>query len=190
MNAIVRHVTGARPVSIQTTARRMLDEAGGDLNSATEKLINYVSALPRLQMEVIRIGARKLINEVPQTDRRAVEREFAMTDSGNPFAKAPHRMNAAAKTAQARIRARAGHLRNTLLTLPYVIGNICKPLGEWTGSEILTHGETQLMSGATQIRNARFLIAVGHAAGAGKIGAVLDEDAIQRLKVEAESSAV
>ncbi|TIL38570.1 hypothetical protein [Mesorhizobium sp.] len=100
MNAHARHVTGAKAISVQTLARQMLTEAGDDLNKATDKFVGYLANFPRLAEEVLRIGARKLINEVPQAERKAITmRESTAT----PFAKAPHRMNDGARRAQERI---------------------------------------------------------------------------------------
>ena len=187
MTALRKHVTAAKAVTVQTLARQMLDEAGGDLGKATDKLVGYISNFPRLTEEVLRIGARKLINEVPQVDRRAA----TMSDNGNkPFASAPHRMNDGALRAKERLLKRGGHLKNTLLAMPFVIGSISKPLGEWVGTEIEAYGETQLLSGATQVRNARFAIAVGRAAGNKKIGYALKEEEVAQLRAEALDTAV
>lgn len=181
-----KHATGAKPVSVQTIARQMLTEAGGDLNRATDKLVGYIANFPRLSDEVLRIGARKLINEVPQIERQAIMR----AEGSASFVKAPFRMNDGARRAQERLLKRAGHLRNSLLSMPYVIDGTSKPLGEWIGSEIEAYGETQLMAGATQVRHARFAIAVGRAAGSTKIGEALDEAAVGRIHTEAMASEV
>ncbi|WP_031200386.1 hypothetical protein [Mesorhizobium sp. LSHC414A00] len=187
MNAHARHVTGAKAVSVQTLARQMLAEASGDLNKATDKFVGYLSNFPRLAEEVLRIGARKLINEVPQVERKA---ETMRVSVGQPFAKAPHRMNDGALRAKERLLKRGGHFKSALLGMPFVINGISKPLSEWVGTEIAAYGETQLMAGATQIRNARFAIAVGNAAGNKKIGFALKEDDVARLREEAMSSSV
>lgn len=187
MNAHARHVTAARSISVQEIARKMLTEAGGDLNKATDKFVGYLANFPRLTDEVLRMGARKLINEVPQVDRKAITMRDSVTQ---PYGKAPHRMNDGARRAQERILKRGGHIRTAYLTMPFVIGSISKPLSEWVGTEITAYGETQLMAGATQIRNARFAIAVGNAAGNKKIGYALKEEDVARLREEADSSAV
>lgn len=187
MNAHVRHVAGAKAISVQELARKMLTEANGDLAKATDKFVGYLANFPRLAEEVLRIGARKLINEVPQIERKA---ETMRASCGQPFAKDPHRMNDGALRAKERLLKRGGHIKTALLTMPFVINGMSKPLGEWVGTEIAAYGETQLMSGATQIRNARFAIAVGNAAGNKKIGYALKEDDVARLREEALSSAV
>lgn len=174
-------IVKAQPVTVATLARQMLTEANGDLTKATDKLVGYVSNFPALADEILRIGARKLINEVPVMDRKAA----TAPDGDRPFIRAPHRMNAGARAAKERLVKRAVHLRNSLLSMPYVINGMSKPLGDWLGVEIEAYGETQLMAGTTQIRNARFAIAVGRAAGHKKIGYALKEDDIARMHEEA-----
>lgn len=184
MNAHARHVTGARAISVQTLARQMLTEAGGDLNKATDKFVGYLANFPRLAEEVLRIGARKLINEVPQNARNDIIRAETTP------AKAPPRMNDGARRAQERALKLGGHLKSSLLSMPFVIGSISKPLAEWIGTEIAAYGESQLLAGATQIRNARFAIAVGNAAGHKKIGQALKESDVSFLREEAMKTSV
>ena len=71
MNSHARQVTGSKPISLQTIARQMFDESHGDLAKATEKMVNYVTNLPRLSDELLRIGARTLINSIPTIERKA-----------------------------------------------------------------------------------------------------------------------
>ncbi|MBZ9943493.1 hypothetical protein LB533_20615 [Mesorhizobium sp. BR1-1-13] len=185
MNAYARHVTGAKALTLQSLARQMLDEAGGDLSAAATKLANYASNIARYKDELLLIGARKLINEVPQTQRAGILREHG----GTAFAKAPHRMNDAAKATQARMRMAGRTIKSALMDLPFTIGGAVKALREWTGGEVLAHGEVELSKGTSAVRNARFLVAVGRAAGDKKIGD-LGDAAVERLHKEAMSSDV
>lgn len=182
MNAIAKTVVGKR-LSISEVARNMLDEANGDLGKATEKLANYAGNIASYRDELLRIGARKLLNEIPQAARAAILREDAS------FLKAPHRMTAGAKAAQARFKMAGRAIKCALLEMPFVIGGVSKPLREWTGSEIVPHAETELSKGASAVRNARFLLYVGKAAGDKKVGAVPVKD-IERLHAEAMASDV
>lgn len=184
MTAAARRVTGSKPISLQTIARQMFDESHGDLAKATEKMVNYVTNLPRLSDELLRIGARTLINSIPIVDRKACAAERGETAS--TFAQAvPFRMNEATKKAQARIRGLGAASRNAILNDLYTIGSICKPLREWLGTEIAEHGQRQLLAGQTAVRNANFLIAVGEAAGDEKIGDKLDEATVTAMKAKA-----
>jgi hypothetical protein len=190
MNAPLRHVSGARDITIQSVAQRMFDESDGDLNVATDKLVNYVRVSPRLTEGLLRIGARKLLNEIAPMQRRAIERQFAATsDNVQPFTKVPHRMNDGTRRAQERIRSLGRHHREALLDMPYTINGRTRPLRQWTGVEIATHGETELSKGMTAVKNARFLIAVGQAAGEARVGDALTASDIARLKEQTESAA-
>lgn len=183
MNAQPRSITPARRLPLSEIARNMLSEAGGDLASAAEKLANYAESIASYRSELLRIGARKLLNEVPQSERAAILREDAT------FLKAPHRMTSGAKAAQARFKMAGRAIKCALLELPYVIGGVRKPLREWTGAEIVPHAEIELSKGASAVRNARFLLYVGRAAGDKKVGAVPVKD-IERLHAEAMASDV
>ena len=190
MNAPLRHVSGARDITIQSVAQRMFDEAGGDLTAATDKMVNFVSMSQRLTDDLLRIGARKLLNEIAPMQRRAIERQFAATsDTIQPFAKAPYRMNEGTRRAQERIRSLGRHHREALLDMPYTIDGHTRPLREWTGTVIAEHGETELSKGITAVKNARFLIAVGKAAGPARVGDALSASDIARLKEQSESAA-
>src|SRR6218665_3449047 len=112
MNAHARHVTAAKPISLNTIARQMFDEARGDMAAATEKLANYVSQFPRLSDELLRIGARKLLNEIPQVERKASAAARGEHDSATFVASAPFRINDPAKRARERISRLGATSRN------------------------------------------------------------------------------
>ncbi|WP_435654983.1 hypothetical protein [Brucella pituitosa] len=189
MNVAARRITGAKPVGLQQIAQDMLAKADGDMNHASEMLANYASNINSYRDELLRIGARKLLNEVPQTQRAAIFRERASSVS-EPFIKAPHRMSAGAKAAQVRLRQAGAAIKSVLMELPYTIGGLTKPLRDWTGTEIHNHAEIELSKGATAVRNARFLLAVGSAAGSKKIGDAVSPADLERMKSDAESSEV
>ena len=189
MNVAARRITGAKAVSLQQTAQDMLAKADGDMNRAAEMLANYADNIASYRAELLRIGARKILNEVPQVQRAAIFRERAASTSA-PFVKAPHRMSAGAKAAQARFKAAGSAIKSALMELPYTIGGLTKPLREWTGTEIHGHAEIEFAKGATAVRNARFLLAVGSAAGAKKIGEAVSPGDLERMKADAESSEV
>lgn len=191
MNTAARRITGAKPLSLQAVAQRLLEEADGDMNSAAIKLANYASNINSYRDELLLIGARKLLNEVPQVQRAAVMREYTSTSYAKPaFARAPHRMSEGAKLAQERMRNSSGLMKSILFELKYTIGGITRPLREWTGTEIAAHAEIELTKGQTAVRNARFLIAVGRSAGAEKVGHAIDAASLERMKAEADASEV
>ncbi|TIL94648.1 MAG: hypothetical protein E5Y73_11095 [Mesorhizobium sp.] len=185
MNAHARHVTGAKAISVQTLARQMFTEADGDLNKATDKFIGYIANFPRLAEEVLREGALKLLRDVPSADKQVIGRASCSSVKSGPY-----RETDGARRARGRLLKRSGQLKDLFLTWPVTIGNIVKPLRDWLGVEVASHGETQLISGASQVRNARWLIAVGRAAGDKRIGDALKEEQVARLKSEAEGSDV
>lgn len=189
MNIAVRRITGAKAVSLQYMAQRMVEKADGDMNRAAEMLANYADNIARYRAEMMLIAARKLISEVPQVQRAAIFRERAASSTA-PFIKAPYRMSAGAKASQARFKAAGMAIKSALMELPYTIGGLTKPLREWTGTEIHGHAEIELAKGATAVRNARFLLAVGSAAGAKKIGDAVSPCDLERMKADAESSEV
>ena len=189
MAQVVKHVHGAKAPSIQSTAQRMLRESSGDMGAAVDRFVGYARNFPHMADELMRIGARKLLNEVPQTERAGILRERSSVQA-LPFVKAPFRMNKAALASQERLRKQGGYIKSALLDMPYTIGGKSQPLRLWTGVEVRGLGETQLLAGASTVRNARFLIAVGSAAGDKKVGDVLDGSAVEKIKREAESSDV
>lgn len=178
-----------QPASVQSVARQMFDQSNGDMNAAADKFAGYVANFPGLIKEALRIAGSKLIGEIPQMERRAIEMQEA-ADSAPPFYKAPHRMNDGALRTQERVWKNGLRLKDAWLNAPYTIGSFCKPLRDWVGTEVLAHAETQLLSGSTQVRNARYLIAVGEAAGNRKIGYALKEEDLVRLRAEALATAV
>jgi hypothetical protein len=188
MTALRKHVTGAKALTIQGLARQMLDEANGDTAAATIKLANYACNIASYREELLLIGARKLINEVPQTVRAGILRDYG-AGVGAAFRKAPHRMNDAAKATQARMKMAGITIKSALMELPFTIGGAVKALREWTGVEVAAHGEVELSKGSSSVRNARFLVAVGRAAGDKKIGD-LGDAAVERLHKEAMNSDV
>lgn len=183
MNAPVKHLKETRRLPISEIARNMLEESGGDMNAATEKLANYAENFASYRGELLRIAARKLLHEVVQSSRQAILREDAS------FNAAPYRMTEGAKAAQARLRMAGPAIKSALLELEFSIGGIVKPLREWTGSEIIPHAEIELAKGTTAVRNARFLLQVGHAAGENKVGALPAKD-VERMYAESMASPV
>ncbi|MBZ9659782.1 hypothetical protein LB523_12070 [Mesorhizobium sp. ESP-6-4] len=77
----LKHVTGAKPLTLQSLARQMLDEAKGDMSAAAIKLANYASNIASYRDEILLIGARKLLNEVPQAERAGILREYGSAPS-------------------------------------------------------------------------------------------------------------
>lgn len=185
MNARVRHVTAAKSISLQTVARQMFEESNGDLTKATEKMANYCENFPRLSAELLRVGARTLLNSIPTTDRKAAAAARGESETASFVMSVPHRMNEATKAAQARIARLGRTSQNAILNDKYTIGSICKPLRDWLGTEILEHGQKQLLAGQTAVRNARFLISIGELAGDALVGDKVDEASAAQLKAQA-----
>lgn len=69
MNTHARHVTAAKQMTIQTLARQMLDEAGGDVNVAAVKLDNYASNIKRFNDEFRMLGVRTALTLLAVRDR-------------------------------------------------------------------------------------------------------------------------
>lgn len=169
----------AKPITLQSIAHRMMAEANGDIEAAANKIFNYCGNYPRLAGELGMLAARSLAQQVPIAARQ--QAKTARADQS------PHKFTSAIHAAQRRARRMGVSNSNALLNDPYTIGSICKPLREWCGDEIRDHGEKNLSAGKTQIRNAQFLIMVGTAAGASVIGESLDEDAVAKMRAEADA---
>lgn len=182
----MKHVSGAKPISVQTLAQQFFDKTkSGDLAEASRKLAEYVDGIPSLRMELLMLAARSIMNGIVVTDRRLIERDMSYRSKADRSNSAPFRLNAAARATQQR-RMNPTAVRAALMNLPYVIDGVCRPLREWTGTDMLHYGEIELVKGRTAMRNARFAIAVGNAAGDKKIGEALTEEALAKIK---ESSA-
>lgn len=177
MTAVRKHVTGAQAVTLQSLARQMLDEAGGDVNRAVTKLDNYASSIKRYNDEFRLLGVRTVLNGLAGQQRATVRVEAA----------APHRMSPADKAAQARKRMAGAVIRSALMEMEYQIGNVVKPLRAWRGVEIAAHGETQLATARTSARRAQFLILVGNAAGEREVGTIGDAEVERLHRVAMES---
>lgn len=172
----MKHVSGAKPISIQTLAQQFFDKRkDGDVAAASREMAEYTDKIPSLRMELQTMAARQLMNGVVRHDWRTTWSE------GNSKQKAPFRMNESAKQSQARMRS-TGAVRAALMSLPYTINGICRPLCEWTGADMLHYGSVELEKGRTAMRNARFAIAVGNAAGSKKVGDALTEEALAKFK--------
>lgn len=178
MTAVRKHVTAAKSMTVQSLARQMLDEAKGDINKAAVKLDNYASNIKRFNDEFRMLGVRTTLNALAGTQRAIVRAEIVKT---------PFKMNDAAKATQARIRRAGDVIKSALMEMEFQIGGVVKRLRDWTGTEIAAHGETQLMSARSSVRNAQFLIAVGRAAGKKTIGE-LGDAAVERMHKEAMES--
>lgn len=181
MALVRKHVTAAKSVTPQSLAYQMLEEAKGDMNKAAVKCFNYGKNFERLHDEVAQAGWRTILSGIIQAQRATILRERTST------AKAPFRMNDAALAAQKRTRGSGSVIKSALMEMKFQIGNVAKPLREWTGTEIAAHGETQLATARSSVRNAQFLIAVGKAAGAKTIGE-LGDATVERMHKEAMSS--
>jgi hypothetical protein len=149
--------------------------------------VNYANSIPRYRDEMMMVAAKALLNQVPGAMRATILRER----TGSTVRATPYREPEAAKAARARMMgAGRNAIKSALMGMPYTIGGLSKPLRDWSGGEIAAHGETQLATGSTAVRNARYLIAVGTAAGAKKIGEALDGSEVDRLYKQAMESAV
>ncbi len=181
MSAAIRHPHAAQDVTINTVARMMLDEAKGDINAATTKLMNYVSSFPRLQSDLLQYGARNLLHSLPSSQRAAIMDERVSR---------PYTMPPGAKKAQDRLRGAGKVIKSALFNLELTINNQVRKLADWTGDEVMAHAEANLTAGASAVRNARFLLSVAQRAGSKRIGDAIDDATIERLKAEAERSVV
>jgi hypothetical protein len=180
------HPHGARDMGHRTIAAMYLDDANGDIAKAAEDLMSYLAANPRLADEFTRIGVRSVLQSLPIAERGAMQRERASgggVAAGSPQQRA--HLEAGLASARARLVSTAGAVRSALLDMPYTIGQQRRKLRDWTGDEVLKSGEANLASAQTQARNARFLILVGKAAGARRIGDALTEKEVARLDREA-----
>lgn len=183
MNAHARHVTAAKQMTIQTLARQMLDEAGGDVNAAAVKLDNYASNIKRFNDEFRMLGVRTALNALAGQQRATGRREISM-----PTANAPHRDSAGTLATRRRfLESRGATIRSALMEFTYQIGGVVKKLRDWTGNDVLAHGEAQLATARSSARNAQFLILVGRAAGTKKVGD-LGDATVERLHREAMES--
>lgn len=187
MSRPARHVTSARDVSIQDVASRMLQEAGGDNAAAAKKMKGYISNFPRLTDEVLDVGIATLISRVPGIQRAALDREIGRAPEGDKiFVKAPFTLSPAAKAAAARTARMGKSAGEALLNFPHTINGLTKPLRNFTGEEVLAHGQTQLLTAGTQMRNAHYLIMVGQAAGSNKIE-TLGASRVEALRKQADA---
>lgn len=174
--------SGAKLMTPQTFAAQMLEQAGGDITKAT--IIGMGKAPPRLLAEFAQIGLRQTIGEVPRRERSILESERRSRPN------APFAMNAATRAAQDRVRTVGATFANATLNQPYTIDGKVRPLREWLGTDILAHGERELAKGTTAVRNARFAIAVGTAAGSRVIGDALKDKDVERMRADADRNPV
>jgi hypothetical protein len=175
-----RHASGAKLITPQTFAGQMLDAAGGDIGKAAK--IGMERAGDRLLSEFAMIGLRAVLGEIPR-------RERAVMESARQC-KAPFRMNPAALASQDRHRTVGATIATATLNQPYTIDGKVRPLREWLGTDILAHGERELAKGTTAVRNARFAIAVGTAAGDRVIGEALKDKDVERMRADADRNPV
>ncbi|UOK71671.1 hypothetical protein [Ancylobacter polymorphus] len=179
-------------------AERMMREAGGDLDAATEKMTNYVLNKKRLTDEAVRLACRNLLGETVRSERRAIDTLLADPRATGPKAPASksksynervaHIFNASAEATRRRLADLGTHVREALLDKPYVIDGVRRPLRDHIGSDIVKYATEHMNKGLTMVRDGRFLIAVGNTAGNRKIGdAVTAEEAI-RLRIEADKT--
>lgn len=179
MTAVRKHATGAQTVTLQSLARQMLDEAGGNINRAVTKLDNYASNIKRYNDELRLLGVRTVLNGLAGQQRATVRVEAV---AGTKW-----RESAGAKATRARMKMAGAAVRSALFEMQYQIGNVVKPLRAWRGVEIAAHGETQLATARTSARRAQFLILVGRAAGEKEVGTIGDAEVERLHRVAMES---
>lgn len=191
----VGRVHGSQPEMLSSIVDRMLTEAGGDLDAATEKMANYITNLhnPAHRDHVLRLGCRSLLSSSVRAERRGYELALDGTAPpaspgqslapafGNP--KVPFTMNEAARRTQASlIRLGAATHRAAILEMPMIINGRRVRLKDCTGSDVEAYGRVELASAATAARNARFFIAIGEEAGARRIGDAVSEKRAAELR--------
>lgn len=182
----------SRVTTVQTVARQHLEAAEWDMNSAADTFHGYLEQHPTHADEVMRMGIRKLLQEIPIADRSAAKRAgggeaWTPRDGWGSAAQAAnraHTMSAADKRAQERVRSMGTVAATALLNQRYQVNGVAKKLCDHIGTDIVTLGQSNMRSGMTMVMNAKFLIAVGEAAGAKRIGDVITEKEAQRLNRE------
>lgn len=185
--------TTSRVSTVQTVARQHLEAAGWDINAASSTLYSYMESHAAHADEVLRMGIRKLLQEIPIADRGAAKRAsvgevWTPRDGWGSAAQTSnrvHTMSAADKRAQERARSMGAVAATALLNQRYQINGVAKMLRDHIGTDIVTLGQSNMQSGMTMVSNAKFLIAVGTAAGAKRVGDVVTEKDAQHLRREA-----
>lgn len=195
-----RHTRYAKAETLIGVAERMMREASGDLDAATEKMTNYVLNKKRLTEEAVRMACRNMLGETVRSERRTIDTLIADPGATGPKATASksksyqervkHIFSASAEATRLRLASLGAHVREALLDKPYVIDGIRRPLRDHIGADIVKYAGEHLSKGQTMVREARFLISIGNTAGNRKIGdAVSAEEAI-RLRIEADKTPV
>jgi len=183
------------PETPQSVAERMLSHAKGDMEAATKAMVEYAEQHENIRRIVLWNGCRAVLNGIARSDRPAADLT-ASNDTWNPgelrpTEKAKWKPNAAAFAAAERQKSLgAAHQGAPLLNAQYVINGICKPLREHIGTDVVAFGNTQLEASKTGVRNARFWIAIGEAAGARKVGDAVTTSEALRLRKEADKTPV
>ena len=187
-----RHTRYAKAETLAGVADRMMREAGGNVNVATEKMTNYVLNKKRLTEEAVRYACRAMLGGDVQADRKVIKAAAAEATSAKSYQeRVAHIFNPSAEATRRRLSSLGQHVREALLDMPYVIDGIRRPLRDHIGADIVKYATEHLLNkGMTMVRDGRFLISIGNTAGNRKIGdAVSAEEAI-RLRIEADKTPV
>lgn len=178
--------------SIQSIARRILTDAGGQRAKAIEALLQYISTRPSLTAKVTRMGADRLLSDVTTGDRAEFRKEYleekaaTVRGSNHPFVKSPPRMNAGDKAAQERAKGLDGTFRDAVLDASYEIDGLIQPLRKWTGVVVMAHGRRTLPGAISAVASARFLMAIGEEAGDQVIGDAITPKRARELRDQAD----
>jgi Ethanolamine utilization protein EutJ (predicted chaperonin) len=162
----------------------MYDEAKGDLNAAVEKISNYVANFPTIADEFVRIGARSLLNEVGQKERKRIE------TAQSCGTKTPHTMSPAVHAAQRRAQRQGLIVTETLFDMPFKWQGVDTKLGDLSGTQVVEIGNGFLGQGVDMVRKGRWLISAGERAGSKTMRAALTAADLAKIKAEAEGMTV
>lgn len=183
MNVAARRLTGATSLTARSVTERMYDEARGDLNAAVEKISNYVSNFPTIADEFVRIGARSLLNEVGQKERKRI-------DTAQSGTKTPHTANAGTLAAIRRAQRQGLVITETLFDMPFKWQGVDTKLGDLSGTQVVEIGNGFLGQGVDMVRKGRWLIRAGERAGSETMRAALTAADLAKIKAEAEGMTV
>lgn len=179
-----RHATGAQASTARRIADRMYHEAKGDLARATDMVANYVSKFPILADELVRLGARSLLNEIGQLERKRIETAVSVQT------KKPHTMNPGVHAAVRRAVKLGQIVEETFFDMPFKWNGVDTKLGDLTGDQVVEIGNGFLGQGTDMVRKGKWLIAAGSRAGERKMRAALTAQELAKIKAEAERMTV
>jgi len=178
-----RRATAGHALTARSIAVRMHDEAKGDLARACDMVANYVKQFPILTDELVRLGARSLLNEIGQLERKRIE--SVVSDRTSP--KKPHTMSSAVMAAQRRAVMSGQLVEETLFDMPFKWQGVDTKLGDLTGEQVVEIGGGFLGQGTDMVRKGKWLIAAGQRAGGKLMRAALTAADLQKIKAEAET---